>query len=248
MMDSRPSLARLTEVELRKATDTRAGRWLIVTVAALAVAVVAAQVAFGDPAGRTLGSLVATAQLPISVLLPVVGLLSVTGEWSQRTALATFSLVPDRTRVIAAKVLALTGLAVVAAGVGLAAGAAGFAVAAAQGRATGGWDLSVGVIGQLGLVDVVTMLCGTAFGLLILTSAPAIVAFYAVPIGWSAIGRLVPGLDDVAGWLDIGRSRVPLVGPGVTGSQWAMFLTSCLLWVALPVLVGLLRVRRVDIA
>jgi hypothetical protein len=42
----------------------------------------------------------------------VLAILSVTSEWSQRTALVTFSLVPDRRRVLAAKLVAVVVLAV----------------------------------------------------------------------------------------------------------------------------------------
>ena len=39
--DARPGLTRLTAVELRKMTDTRAGFWLLLAVAVLTVVVVA---------------------------------------------------------------------------------------------------------------------------------------------------------------------------------------------------------------
>lgn len=245
---SRPSLARLTGVELRKAVDIRAGCWLLVTVAALTVAVIVGQLALGDPASRTLGGLVANAQLPISVLLPVVGLLSVTAEWSRRTASSTFTLVPARLRVVAAKLGAASLLSVAATAFGLAAGTAGYLAGGALHRTAGGWDLSGAVVGQLGLVNWVTMMCGTAFGLLLLHSAPAITAYYVLPIAWSIAGRLLPGLDAAAPWLDIGQARVPLVEPGVTGGEWVRLLTASLLWVAVPALLGALRVRGTEIA
>ena len=45
--------------------------------------------------------------LAASVLLPIVPILLMTSEWSQRTALSTFALVPVRERVIGAKLLAV---------------------------------------------------------------------------------------------------------------------------------------------
>jgi hypothetical protein len=104
------------------------------------------------------------------------------------------------------------------------------------------------VIAQLWLVDWVTMMCGTAFGLLLLSSAPAIVTFYVLPVAWSIVGRLVPGLATAAEWLDVGRARVPLVEAGVTGQEWARFLTSILIWVALPAALGMLRIHRTEIS
>jgi len=245
--DARPPFGRLSIAELRKAVDSRAGRALVVSVAALTVVAVGGQLAFGEAAGHRIGALTATAMLPVSVLLPVVAVLSVTTEFSRRTALTTFALVPDRGRVVAAKAVAVSGVALVGTVVSAATAVAAFAFGAAAGRTVGGWGLPTSMLAQHGLVNWATMLCGLAFGLLLRQSPPALVAFYAVPIGWSAAGQLIPALATVSPWLDIGQSRVPLVEPGVTGREWAMFATSCLLWVVLPAAIGLIRIRHVDI-
>ena len=55
-------------------------------------------------------------QHPDGILLPVLGVMSVTSEWSQRTAMVTFALEPSRGRVIAAKYVSALVIAVVAAG------------------------------------------------------------------------------------------------------------------------------------
>ena len=69
------------------------------------------------------------------MLLPIVGLLLVTSEWSQRTALTTFTLVPERSRVIvAAKLLAGCALALAAVALCLALAAVGNLIAG------GSWD------------------------------------------------------------------------------------------------------------
>ena len=41
----------------------------------------------------------------MSLLLPVMGILLVTSEWSQRTDMTTFALEPHRSRVIMAKLV-----------------------------------------------------------------------------------------------------------------------------------------------
>lgn len=177
----------------------------------------------------------------------MLAILSVTSEWSQRTALSTFTLVPDRERIVAAKGLAATILATAATAAGLAVGTAGFAIGGALDRSTGGWHISFVVIGQLWLIAWLDMIFGLAFGLLLLKSAPAIVIFYALPNAWSILGRLVPGLEEADQWLDLGRALIPLLETGVTGPEWAKLLTSSGLWVALPAVLGLLRVRRTEI-
>ena len=52
---------------------------------------------------------------PQGFLLPVLGILLVTSEWTQRTALVSFTLMPVRGRVLVAKVLAalIAGLAAI---------------------------------------------------------------------------------------------------------------------------------------
>ncbi len=242
-----PSLARLTFVELRKAADTRAGFWLIMTVVVLEATTVCLTLGLGNSRERTLGAFVLNAQLPVSVLLPALAVLLVTGEWSQRTALNTFSLVPARERIVAAKLFAATVLATAAAFAGLAVGAVGFAIGGAWDRTTGGWHMPVSLIGQLWLMAWINMICGAAFGLLLLYSAPAIVTFYVLPNAWAIVGRLVPGLDAADQWLDLGRTLMPLLETGMTGLEWAKLLTASSLWLGLPAGMGLLRIRRTEI-
>jgi ABC-2 type transport system permease protein len=230
-------IARLTLIELRKAVDTRAGPGLLVAIGASVAAVAGLQLALADV--RTWTSVVANAQQPVSVLAPLLGLLLVTGEWSQRTALTTFVLVPSRSRIVAAKLVAASLLSV-------ATTSAGFAIAFAflAGR---DWEFSGAVVAQLALVNWLTMMFGTSFGLLLWHSAPAIVVYYVVPFAWTFVGRIVPGLDTVSPWLDLGQSRAPLAEAGVGGPEWAHVLTSSLLWIVVPAVLGTLRLRRADL-
>jgi ABC-2 type transport system permease protein len=59
----------------------------------------------------------------------VIAVLSVTIEWSQRSGLTTFTLVPHRGHVIAAKAIACVGVAIVSIPLGFAIGALGNIVA-----------------------------------------------------------------------------------------------------------------------
>ena len=100
---------RLFRVELRKTVDTRAGRWLVgITVGAalLAEGIFLAVVATHSDQTAAYGDFVGAAAFVSSILLPVIGIMLVTSEWSQRTAMTTFSLEPRRTRIVVAKLLA----------------------------------------------------------------------------------------------------------------------------------------------
>jgi len=103
---TRPGLGRLVAVELRKTVNTRAGFWLQVAIPALTVAVVVVRLLVGGAADHTFQSVLDAGLQPAAILLPVLGILLLTSEWSQRTGLITFTLVPVRSRVLGAKLIA----------------------------------------------------------------------------------------------------------------------------------------------
>ena len=92
-------------VELRKAFDTRSGFWLMVAIAAAGVLATGAVLAFASDSDLTYDNFAGAIGVPMTILLPVVAILAVTGEWSQRAGLTTFTLVPHRGRVIRAKLV-----------------------------------------------------------------------------------------------------------------------------------------------
>ena len=242
--DTRPGLGRLTAVELRKMTDTRAGFWLQLAIVVLTVLVVAATCIWARPEDQTLRSMLSIAVAPASVLLPIVGILLVSSEWSQRTAMTTFALVPRRPRVLAAKLLASVVLSLVALALCLVVAAVGTAVAAPGLEHT--WSLPVGLLGQHVVSLGTGMISGVALGAALLASAPAIVLSFVLPIAWAIVGRLA-GLDAVARWLDGTYSLAPMTEHLMSAMEWARAGTTLALWMLLPLLIGLWRIVRCEI-
>ena len=76
--------------------DTRSGFWLQLAVLALTVLVVVITLLAGHEDDCTFRNILCNALVPAGILLPVVGILLVSSEWSQRTALVSFALVPER--------------------------------------------------------------------------------------------------------------------------------------------------------
>src|ERR687891_1917540 len=87
----RVPVSRLVRVELRKMADTRAGLWLLIGIAALVAVVSTVFMITADQPDRTFLKLIAAAAIPQMMLLPVLGILLVTSEWTQRTALVSFT-------------------------------------------------------------------------------------------------------------------------------------------------------------
>jgi ABC-2 type transport system permease protein len=235
-----PSFPRLTLVELRKMVDTRAGFWLQIAAGVLTLAVVVALCIFGETEDLIFRDMFALAIMPASILLPIIGILLVSSEWSQRTALITFTLVPKRMRVMSAKVAAGLVLGIVILVVALVVAVVAVAVVG------GAWTMGPTVFAQICLICLTAMVTGIAFGAAFLSSAPAIVLSFALPIAWAALGS-IPFLNDAADWLDTTRTTEPMTEHALNGTEWAQFGTSMALWLLLPLAIGLWRIARGEI-
>ncbi|SFF46778.1 hypothetical protein [Blastococcus tunisiensis] len=243
-----PGLGTLVRVELRKSADTRAGFWLLVSLGVLALAAPALILFFADPPDKALSEYVAVAQLPVALLLPVLGILLVTSEWSQRTALSTFALVPQRSRVLLAKLLAavvLGGLGVVAT---LLSGVLAVALTPVLTADPASWSLEPAQVAQTALAQVLVVLVGVAFGLLLLSSPLAIVVYFALPTAFTVLVSTVASLDWLRDWWDLTTTTGPMYSGDLQGEGWAQVGTSTLLWLVVPLVAGWIRVQRSEIA
>ena len=235
----RPGLGRLVAVELRKMVDTRAGFWLQIAMVALTVVIVVVRSIVGDAADHTFASVLDAALQPASVLLPVVGVLLVTSEWSQRTGLITFALVPVRSRVLGAKLLASIVLSVAMLAMVVAVAAAGVLVASPGIEDT--WSAFGPMVGQAAVFLTGGMITAVAFGAIMLESAPALVVLFAVPAAWAGVATLSI-FASIAPWTDTLRALGPLTEGVVDATQWAHAGTALALWMALPLAIGVWRV------
>lgn len=241
-----PSLGRLVLVELRKMVNTRSGRWLLIAAVGIALVIAVVRGLTGNEQGRTLLDVFQLALFPFGVLLPVLGILTATSEWSQRTALATFALVPQRPRIGAAKVVAALLLGLAAVVVCLVVGAIGNLVAV-LGGADGSWSISAGQLLQPFVAAELAMLMGLGFGLLLMSPAVAIVAYFALPTVFSIVGELVRGLQDAWEWIDSSVTQQPLFDGTASGGDWARILVSTSIWIGIPLVLGLIRMNRREV-
>ena len=243
-MNARPSLARLTKVELRKMVDTRSGFWLLATVVGLTLLAVVITALAAHEDQKTFSHILSNGLQPAGILLPVVGILLVSSEWSQRTALISFALVPERTRLIAAKVLAGVVLGLVATAVAAVIAAIGTAVAS-PGIAHV-WTLPVGLLGQDVLYVVTAMVIGIAFGAALLSSAPAIVLYFGLPAALGALSS-IHSISGTVEWF----SEVSfewLTQNVLSGHEWAQVLVALALWMVLPLAIGTWRITHRDLS
>lgn len=235
---------RLLGVELRKMVDTRSGRWLLVVIVGLALVILAALVIWGPGQGRSFKTYFQQATLPVGMLVPVIGILTMTAEWSQRTALVTFSLEPRRLRVLAAKAVAALLITTAVFAVVAAVTAVTLAVSGAVHPEAATWAVPGREIAGMLASYLVNTLMGLAFGLLLANSSVAIVLYFLIPTVVSLLSAWDPARP-VLKWLDPNAIIQALTAPDVGTDGWQHAGVAFGVWVVLPLLAGtVLTLRR----
>lgn len=234
--------ARLVRVEWAKATDTRAARWLLALVALSTAGIMLAPILAPTRFDQTYTSYLEVASIAQVILLPVVGILMLTGEWSHRSIMTTFTQEPRRIRVLNAKVAASLMLGGGAAVFGGVVTAAGLGLAAASGRALEG-TLSVGDITGYLLYVLLNVLGGVAVGALVHSSATAIAAYFALNTAFALLGT---ASTLVADWIDTATTW-SWVLDNDWGGHVPQISVSVLFWVVIPLAAGAVRTLRRDV-
>ncbi len=246
---ARIPLIRIIGVELRKMFDTRSGFWLMASIVITSVLATAAIIVFAPDDQLTYDNFAAAIGAPMTVILPMIGILAVTSEWSQRSGLTTFTLVPHRGRVLGAKFLAATTVGVVAMLIALVVGVLGTLVASVTTGANPVWNVSAIHFALIVLGSVLGMLFGFMLGLVIRNSAGAIVTYFVYTLVLPPLLGLLASnqqwFADLQPWVDYNFAQMPLFDGNVSSEQWQHLAVAGGLWFLLPMAVGLLVVRRV---
>jgi len=248
--------SRLVTVEFRKSWNTKASFWLLFAIGAVVLIAefIAALVLALNNDGHTvvdLGTFAGVAGFVCELMLPVLAIMLVTSEWSQRTAMVTFTLEPRRREVIMAKLavaLIWTALTVVFA---LVMGVIFNLLYTAVGG-TMAWSGGKGVIGFV-IIQTVLMLIGFAWAALVLNTPAAIVIYYAfwfaVPTILQIGNALIGWFHHFTQWIFFQQATSPLYDGfwHMSGSQWGHLVVALLVWLAVPLYFGLRRISRAEI-
>jgi ABC-type transport system involved in multi-copper enzyme maturation permease subunit len=250
---SKVPFSRLVRIELRKSYDTRASFWLLATIGIIvllveAIVLIVSVVQDGDV---SFGDFVGAAAFLTAVLLPVLGIMLVTSEWSQRTAMVTFALEPRRSLVVWAKLVVGLILTLITA---LGATALGFVMnllyAVLHGNAdwTFGWSFFFGFL----CVQSLAMIGGFALATLLLNTPAAIVLFFVykwvLPSIFGIASYYLSWFDNASQWFDFQRAQVPLQDLSISSAgEWGHLIVSGLIWLVLPLVLGLMRILRAEV-
>jgi ABC-2 type transport system permease protein len=246
-------LVRITRVELRKMLDTRSGFWLLASIAITAVLVTGAVILWAPNDELTYSTFVSAIGTPMAVLLPLVAILSVTGEWSQRSGLTTFTLIPLRHRIITAKAISSVLVGSVSVLLAFAVGALGNLLNSAVTSATPVWDVSVTEFLYFLLGSVLGLLIGFMLGILIRASTGAIAAYFiysfVLPTVFLVLANAQSWFKDLQPWIDVTFAQGTLFAfdGALTGEQWANIAVTGVIWMVVPLAVGLAFVTRAEV-
>ncbi len=158
--------------------DTRSGFWTMASILLVSMATTGMVILFADQQDLTYRTFTAAISVPMSLILPIIAILSVTAEWSQRSGLTTFTLVPHRSRVIAGKLVASVAIALVATPVAFAIGAIGNLAGSVVAGVDPVWDMTTANLLTIELANLLGMMVGLMLGVLVRSSSAALVAYF----------------------------------------------------------------------
>ena len=142
-------------------------------------------------------------------------------------------------------------LGAVSIGVALAIGALGNIVGSGIAGVDTVWDISGNQIVLLVFANVLNLLIGFMLGVLIRNSPGAIVAFvvysFVLPTLSMVLGNFQQWWEDIRPWLDFNWAQGELYDGHLTGTEWAQLGTSGLIWLVVPLAVGLVMVMRSEV-
>jgi len=226
----------LLTVEFRKLIDTRSGKAVLgIGLAVPLAALIWMLIKGGADVSWRHYSQFAPA---LGMTIPLIGLFAMTAEWTQRTALTTFTLSPRRGRVLLMKFVAsfVLAIAVLAAVVGLTLGAT-----ALGGLITGetpSYEFFAADVRALAIITALQVIMAAGFGALAAQTAVAVGAFLVAPTLWAVVGPLVFGGN--AQWLDV-FAAYDRLSSGTPLADLPQTLTAIAVWVVLPTTVGVVR-------
>jgi hypothetical protein len=245
------ALSRIVSVELRKSFDTRSGFWLLASIAIASLLATAGVVIWAARDQLTYSTFTLAIGFPMAVILPVIAILSVTAEWTQRSGLTTFTLVPHRGRVVFAKAIVAISIAIASMLVAFAIGALGNLVAAALAGRDAVWDQGVATLAAIVLANVLIVLLGFMLGVLIRNSTAAIVAYFVYAFVAPPLLELLAAnqawFHDLHAWVDPNVTQQLLFHGPLVGQQWVQLAVTTAAWLVAPLLLGLWTLQRSEV-
>jgi ABC-2 type transport system permease protein len=244
-------MTRVVSVELRKMFDTRSGFWLMSSIVIASLLATGAVILWAPDDELTYSTFATAIGFPMAVILPMIAILSVTSEWSQRSGLTTFTLVPHRSRVIGAKLVCAVSVGVASMLIAFAVGALGNLVGTAITGTPRIWDTSVTDLVYIVLANVLGLLVGFMLGVLVRNSAGAIVGYFVYSLVLPSLTGVLAATQgwfrELQPWVDFNFAQGALFNGSMNSDEWAHLAVAGVIWLLAPLAVGLTLVMRSEV-
>jgi len=153
--------------------------------------------------------------------------------------------------VMAAKAVCTVLVGVAAMLVTIVVGAAGNVIGTTISGVATTWDVTTSGLLNGVLAGVINMTIGFMLGVLIRSSAGAIVAYFVytlvLPGVFGALAAFQTWFGDLQPWVDLNFAVTRLYDETMTGQMWAQLGLASAIWLVLPLTVGLLLLRRSEV-
>jgi hypothetical protein len=236
-------LSTVLRVELRKLVDTRSGKALLGIGVAIPLAALVWMLFKGSDVAVSWRSY-SQFRPVLGLTIPLIGLFAMTAEWTQRTALTTFTLSPRRGRVLVMKFVAAFALSMAVLAVVVAMTIGAVALGGLLTGATPSYDFLGTDLRGLVIMTALQVTMAAGFGALAAQTAVAVGAFLVAPTVWTVAGPLLFGSN--AQWFDV-FSAYDQLSSDAPLTNLPQTLTAIAVWVVLPTTIGVARSLRREV-
>ncbi len=237
--------SKLVKSEFRKTFDTTTSKTIIGVIIFLTICMFVLSI-FRYKEATVWTSPFVMLSNPSVTLLPIIFILLVCEEFTKGTALITYTFVPDRKKVILAKlsVLMITFSLIIV--VLMLLTLISSIVSSSMNNYLIDWNVSFISLFKLILPLLINLLFGFSIAVFTKESTIALGMYFVIP-PITVLATQLTNIGKFFKWISLEHSSSLFIG-GATGVNTLQFICSAVFWVLVPLLLGIYRNRVMDIS
>lgn len=237
-------LSSIVKAEARKATDTIVAKTIIITTAFLTLGMFLVSIfRFEDSAPWTDPFMAISS--PATTLLAIIIILLICEEWTRGTALVTYTFIPQRNKVILAKLIILLVFFLGTIIVLYAFSAIASIIASGIYSYTISWSASISSVVRLMLPLFVNMLFGFSMAIATQETTIALGLYFVIP-PITVVASQLPVIGPYSKWFSLEHSSSLFIA-GASGVTGAQYICSIIIWIVLPCIIGISYNKKCDL-
>ncbi len=182
---------------------------------------------------------------PTLIFFTVLFITLVCEEYTKGFGLITYTLVPNRNKVILAKLMVLMITYCIAITILFALTFVSSFITSSIYGYTMNFNVEYTSIIMLMLPLLINLLLGFALAILTKETTIALVLYFVLPV-FTVIGTQIPKIGKFVKWVSLEHSSSLFIG-GATGVSTYQYISSVIIWILVPMIIGIYRNRVMDI-